>query len=134
MFCIFAIVFSSADLSIAINAIIYQYLTATGKLQLFILNDTTMSSLAIVGFLASIFSIINQFPQAIKVFRTQDTHSLSLVMYCIVVVAITLWLVYGIMLQDGPLIWANALSLVPIIYIFIIKMKNTILGIDKLTI
>jgi len=93
-----------------------------------------MSSLAIVGFLASIFSIINQFPQAIKVFRTQDTHSLSLVMYCIVVVAITLWLVYGIMLKDGPLIWANALSLVPIIYIFIIKMKNTILGIDKLTI
>jgi len=93
-----------------------------------------MSSLAIVGFLASLLSILNQFPQAIKVFRTQDTRSISLAMYCIVVVAISLWLVYGIMLQDGPLIWANALSLVPIIYIFIIKMKNTILGIDKLSI
>lgn len=92
-----------------------------------------MSSTAIVGFLASLLSILNQFPQAIKVFRTQDTQSISLVMYCIVVVAITLWLVYGIMLHDGPLIWANALSLVPIVYIFIIKMKNTILGIDKLT-
>ena len=93
-----------------------------------------MSSLAIVGFLASLLSILNQFPQAIKVFRTQDTKSLSLVMYCIVVVAIFLWLVYGILLKDSPLIWANALSLVPIIYIFIVKMKNTILGIDKLSI
>lgn len=93
-----------------------------------------MSPLAIVGFSASLLSILNQFPQAIKVFRTQDTQSLSLVMYCIVVVAISLWLVYGILLKDSPLIWANALSLIPIIYIFIIKMKNTILGIDKLTI
>jgi len=92
-----------------------------------------MSSLAIVGFLASLLSILNQFPQAIKVFRTQDTQSLSLGMYCIVVVAISLWLVYGILLKDSPLIWANALSLIPIVYIFIIKMKNTILGIDKLT-
>jgi len=92
-----------------------------------------MSSLAIVGFLASLLSILNQFPQAIKVFRTQDTQSLSLGMYCIVVVAISLWLVYGILLKDSPLIWANALSLIPIVYIFIIKVKNTILGIDKLT-
>ncbi|MDP4239795.1 MAG: SemiSWEET family transporter [Bacteroidota bacterium] len=93
-----------------------------------------MSSIALVGFLASLLSVLNQFPQAIKVFRTQDTHSISLVMYCIVVVAITLWLVYGIMLHDGPLIWANALSLIPIVYIFSIKLKNTILKKDKLTI
>jgi MtN3 and saliva related transmembrane protein len=93
-----------------------------------------MNSVEIVGFSASLLSVLNQFPQAIKVFRTQDTHSISLVMYCIVVVAITLWLVYGIMLHDGPLIWANALSLIPIVYIFIIKLKNTIRGKDKLSI
>lgn len=93
-----------------------------------------MSTVAIIGFLASLFSVLNQFPQAIKVFRSQDTQSISLVMYFIVVIAITLWLVYGIMLNDGPLISANALSLVPIVYIFIIKLKNTIQGKDKLSI
>ncbi|MBP7152186.1 MAG: glutathione synthetase, partial [Paludibacteraceae bacterium] len=56
-----------------------------------------MTSLQIVGSLASLLSVLNQFPQAIKVFRTKDTHSISLTMYCIVVVCITLWLVYGIM-------------------------------------
>jgi len=93
-----------------------------------------MTSVQLVGFLATTLSVLNQIPQAIKVFRTQDTHSISLVMYCIVVVAITLWLVYGIMLNDAPLIWANTLSLFPIVYIFIIKMKNTIQGKDKLSI
>ncbi len=93
-----------------------------------------MSALSIVGFLASLLSVLNQFPQAIKVFRSQDTHSISLMMYCIVVVAISLWLVYGIMLNDFPLISANALSLIPIVYIFIIKLKNTLTGKDKLAI
>jgi MtN3 and saliva related transmembrane protein len=91
-----------------------------------------MSTIEVVGFSASILSVLNQFPQAIKVFTTKDTHSISLLMYCIVVVCISLWLVYGIMLNNAPLIWANALSLLPITYIFIMKLANTIKGKDKL--
>ncbi len=97
-------------------------------------NTNKMTAVEIVGFSASLLSVLNQFPQAIKVFQTKDTHSISLLMYCIVVVCITLWLVYGILLMDGPLIWANALSLIPIVYIFIMKVTNTIKGIDKLSI
>ena len=93
-----------------------------------------MNAIEIVGFSASLLSVLNQFPQAIKVFTTKDTHSISLVMYCIVVVCISLWLVYGILLKDAPLIWANALSLIPITYIFIMKLSNTISGKDKLSI
>ena len=93
-----------------------------------------MNAIEIVGFSASLLSVLNQFPQAIKVYTTKDTHSISLVMYCIVVVCISLWLVYGILLKDAPLIWANALSLIPITYIFIMKLSNTISGKDKLSI
>lgn len=93
-----------------------------------------MNAIELVGFSASLLSVLNQFPQAIKVFTTKDTHSISLLMYCIVVVCITLWLVYGILLKDAPLIWANALSLLPITYIFIMKLTNTISGKDKLSI
>ena len=90
-----------------------------------------MTSVETVGFLASLLSVINQIPQAIKVFRSQDTHSISLLMYCLVVICITMWMVYGILLKDGPLIWANVLSLFPITYIFIMKLRNTIIGKDK---
>lgn len=93
-----------------------------------------MTAIEMVGFSASLLSILNQFPQAIKVYRTKDTQSISLLMYCIVVVCISLWLVYGIMLMDAPLIFANALSLLPIVYIFLIKVSNTVRKIDKLSI
>lgn len=93
-----------------------------------------MTAIEFVGFSASLLSVLNQFPQAIKVFRSKDTHSISLLMYCIVVVCITMWLIYGILLHDAPLIWANALSLFPIVYIFAMKMKNTVTGKDKLSI
>lgn len=93
-----------------------------------------MSLIETIGFLASLLSVLNQFPQAIKVFRSRDTHSISLLMYCIVVACISLWLVYGILLSNAPLIWANALSLIPITYIFIMKLRNTIIGKDKLSI
>lgn len=93
-----------------------------------------MTTVEFIGFSASILSVLNQFPQAIKVYKTKDTHSISLLMYCIVVVCITLWLVYGLMLADRPLILANALSLIPIVYIFVMKLSNTLRGIDKLSI
>ncbi|MGB4415507.1 MAG: SemiSWEET family transporter [Paludibacter sp.] len=91
-----------------------------------------MNTIEVVGFSASLLSVLNQFPQAVKVFTTKDTHSISLIMYCIVVACISLWLVYGVMLNDAPLIWGNALSLIPITYIFVIKLTNTIKGKDKL--
>jgi MtN3 and saliva related transmembrane protein len=91
-----------------------------------------MDSISIVGSAAATLSTLNQVPQAVKVMRTLDTRSISLMMYCIVELAIILWLVYGILLHDGPLIIANALSLIPITYIFIVKCINTITGKDKL--
>ncbi|MCU7693383.1 SemiSWEET family sugar transporter [Haoranjiania flava] len=90
-----------------------------------------LNALNIVGTSAAILSTLNQFPQAYKVFKTGDTHSISLAMYCIVEVAITLWLVYGIMLNDFPLILANSLSLIPITYIWIVKLINVYKGKDK---
>ncbi|MDP4276018.1 MAG: SemiSWEET family transporter [Bacteroidota bacterium] len=87
-----------------------------------------------IGFLASLLSVANQFPQAIKVIRSKDTNSISLFMYILIVACISLWLVYGILLKNRPLIWANACSLVPIVYIFIIKLTNTLTGKDKLSI
>ena len=82
----------------------------------------------IIGLLAAILSTLNQFPQAYKVMKTKDTQSISLYMYCIVEVAIALWLVYGIMLSDFPLRLANSLSLIPITYIFVVKLLHVISG------
>lgn len=83
-----------------------------------------MTFVQIIGFLASVLSVLNQIPQAIKVFKTKDTKSISILMYCMLLTCISLWLIYGIILNIGPIILANSLSLIPTIYIFIIKLNN----------
>ena len=90
-----------------------------------------MTAVEFVGLTASVLSVANQFPQAIKIYKSGDTHSISLTMYVIIVICISMWLLYGILLKDAPLIWANALSLIPILYIFGTKLRNTVIGKDK---
>jgi MtN3 and saliva related transmembrane protein len=89
-----------------------------------------MNAITFIGVLAAVFSTINQLPQAWKTIRSKDTHSLSLVMYSMVWIATSLWLAYGILLKDTPLILSNSVSIIPITYILTIKVINTVTGKD----
>jgi MtN3 and saliva related transmembrane protein len=55
----------------------------------------------------------------IHTIRTRSTHDISLRMYSLYTVGIFLWLIYGLLLHDMPLIAANAVTLV---------LSGTILG------
>lgn len=90
-----------------------------------------MTLLSIVGVLGAIASTINQLPQAYKTIRSKDTHSLSLWMYIMIWIATGLWLLYGILLKDFPLIFSNSISILPITYILGTKIRNTLNGKDK---
>jgi MtN3 and saliva related transmembrane protein len=89
-----------------------------------------MTLISIIGVLAAIVSTINQLPQAYKTICSKDTHSLSLGMYIMVWMATSLWLLYGVLLKDFPLILSNSISIIPISYILIIKILNTTSGKD----
>ncbi len=51
-------------------------------------------------------------PQAIKAWRTRSTKDVSLAMFALMVAGIALWLIYGILIDDAPLIIANAVTLI----------------------
>ncbi len=51
-------------------------------------------------------------PQAIKAWRTRSTKDVSLAMFALIVAGIALWLIYGILIDDAPLIIANAVTLI----------------------
>lgn len=65
----------------------------------------------IIGNIAAILTSISFLPQAIKIIKTKDTKSISLPMYIMFVVGIVLWLIYGFMRDDIPLILANIVTL-----------------------
>ncbi|MFC4268257.1 SemiSWEET transporter [Polaribacter marinivivus] len=83
-----------------------------------------MKYFEIIGFLAAILTTVAFFPQVIKVYKTQNTQSISLSMYIVFSIGILLWLVYGFYLNSLPMIIANAITLVSSIYILYMKLKH----------
>ena len=79
---------------------------------------------SIIGLLAAFCTTISFLPQAIKVIRTQKTDSLSLMMYSLFTAGILMWLIYGYLLQDLPMLLANSVTLVLASIILFIIIRN----------
>lgn len=79
----------------------------------------------IIGYLAGFCTAIAQFPQAWKVIKTGETHSISIGMYSIMTLGILLWFIYGVRLWDLPMIIANGICLIPSVYILFITIRNS---------
>mgnify|MGYP001806073365 CR=1 FL=1 len=81
-----------------------------------------MQTNTIIGSLAAIMTTLAFVPQAIKVVKTRDTKSISLWMYIIFSTGVALWLVYGLMKNDLPIILANMVTLVFALIILFYKL------------
>ena len=73
----------------------------------------TDPAIRLLGYGAASLTTLSFFPQALKVLRSGDTRGISLRMYGMFTLGIALWGVYGLLTGDGPLIVANAITLVP---------------------
>jgi MtN3 and saliva related transmembrane protein len=62
-------------------------------------------------------------PQFVKVWRTRSTEDISLGMFLVLVLGVALWLLYGLLSGDGPLIASNAITLVLAGAILFMKLK-----------
>ena len=76
-----------------------------------------------IGLVAASLTTLAFLPQALKIFKTKQTKDISLGMYIVFVLGIILWLIYGIMINDLPIIFANILSLVLSSSILILKIR-----------
>lgn len=66
----------------------------------------------ILGLIAGFFTSVGFVPQIIKGFKTKKMKDVALWQYILTFVGITLWLIYGTIIKDIPLIASNAFSLV----------------------
>jgi MtN3 and saliva related transmembrane protein len=65
----------------------------------------------LIGSLAALCSTTSFAPQAWRIIKTRDTSAISSRMYLITVVGFGLWLAYGLMKGEWPLIVTNAICL-----------------------
>ena len=76
-----------------------------------------------IGFFAAFCTTIAFLPQAIKVYKTKSTKDISLYMFLIFTVGVISWLIYGLIINDWPIILANAVTLILSFFILIYKLK-----------
>ncbi len=80
--------------------------------------------ITIIGMLAGLGTTAAYVPQVVKAIRTKQTKDLSLMMYLILNVGLALWLTYGILKTDWPIIIANSITLMLSVPILVVKIKN----------
>ena len=76
-----------------------------------------------IGFFAAFCTTIAFLPQAIKVYKTKSTKDISLYMFLIFTIGVLSWLIYGLIINDWPVILANAVTLILSFFILIYKLK-----------
>ncbi|WP_164112092.1 MULTISPECIES: SemiSWEET transporter [Sphingobacterium] len=79
----------------------------------------------LIGIAAGILTSISMLPQLIKVLKEKDTQTLSPVMIVVLLLGVSLWVVYGLMKTEWPIILSNAFSVLVnatlLVYYFIFR-------------
>ncbi len=83
-----------------------------------------MEFVTAVGLLAGTLTTIAYVPQVVKSWRTGSTSDVSLTMFAIMVSGVTLWLIYGALVGDIPIICANGVTLLLAGTVLVLKIKN----------
>ncbi|MCP3402191.1 MULTISPECIES: SemiSWEET transporter [unclassified Bradyrhizobium] len=81
------------------------------------------SAIKLIGFAAATCTTVAYAPQFIKVWKTRSARDISLGMFLVMVLGLALWLVYGLLSGDAPLVAANAVTMVLAAGILFMKLK-----------
>jgi len=76
-----------------------------------------------IGLVAGTLTSVAAIPQVVKTLRTRHARDISVWQPLLLVLGVALWLAYGIMLRDQPLILANIIPLVCNAWLVALKMR-----------
>jgi MtN3 and saliva related transmembrane protein len=79
-----------------------------------------------IGSIAAVCTTLAFVPQVVQSWRTRDLTGISLPMYTIFTIGVLLWLVYGILIQDWPVIIANAITAMLASVVLLLKLKSSL--------
>lgn len=77
-----------------------------------------------IGILAALFTTAANIPQAYVIIKEQSTEHISVTTYFILLTGTLLWVSYGIMKEDWPLILTNAVTSITSIIIIILNFSS----------
>jgi MtN3 and saliva related transmembrane protein len=82
-----------------------------------------MDIVQFLGLAAGTLTTASFFPQVIKTWKSRSAKDLSLGMFSLFCAGVLLWLIYGIIVNDVPVIAANLLTLMLALTLLFFKLR-----------
>jgi MtN3 and saliva related transmembrane protein len=82
-----------------------------------------MDTITILGLIAALFTTASLLPQLFKAWKTKSTKDISTGMFILFCGGVFLWFLYGVFINDFPIIIANSLAFVQAVIILVLKVK-----------
>jgi len=79
-----------------------------------------------IGSIAATCTTMAFIPQAVQSYKTRDLSGISLPMYFIFTLGVAMWLVYGLLKRDWPIIIANTITVALSAMILVLKISETL--------
>jgi MtN3 and saliva related transmembrane protein len=70
-----------------------------------------MELTAVIGYIAGICTTLAVIPQIVRAWRSKKVKDVSPRMFLVLISGVSLWVVYGVLKQDIPIIATNGVSL-----------------------
>jgi MtN3 and saliva related transmembrane protein len=86
-------------------------------------EKASMNPITIIGLIAALFTTISLLPQLVKVYKTKSTKDISTGMFALFGSGVLLWFVYGVFVNDLPIMIANSLAFIQVTVILFLKAK-----------
>jgi len=76
-----------------------------------------------IGTLGATLTTVAFMPQVWQTFRTKDVSGISLGMYTVLTIGISLWVIYGWLIVAWPVVIANGVTLSLALAILVMKLR-----------
>lgn len=82
-----------------------------------------MGMIDLFGYFAGIFVVVSLVPQVMKSWRTKQTRDISLWRYILYTTGLILWIVYGALTSNGPVMVMNSVAFTLSMSMLYLKVK-----------
>jgi MtN3 and saliva related transmembrane protein len=82
-----------------------------------------MDAIKILGLAAGTITSITFLPQVIQIWKTKSAKDLSLQMLLLLILGVSMWLTYGILVKDTAIIYTNSMVLTMSLIMLYFKFK-----------
>lgn len=83
-----------------------------------------MDKTLIIGLVAASLTTFAFLPQSIRAIKTKHTKDISLPMLIMLEIGVVIWIIYGSMISDIPLLAANTISFIFVTITLALKIKH----------